>query len=373
MATAVEIQERFSIHHLPWESSEGIKVADRKGDIAMQEQVFDLRKRPLRDLRISVTDKCNFRCRYCMPAEIFGPDFEFLPQHKLLSFEEITRLTNIFTSLGVGKIRITGGEPLMRKNLPDLIRMIWQVEGVQDIAMTTNGSLLARHAQALKDAGLDRVTVSLDSLDNERFGQLNGRGYQVETVLNGIRVAAEVGLSIKINMVVQRGVNDQDILPMARYFREQGHTLRFIEFMDVGNSNGWKLDQVVPSSEIVRMIHEEMPLEAIDPNYFGEVASRYRYVGSDQEIGLISSVTQAFCSTCTRARLSAEGKMYNCLFASTGEDLREPLRAGHSDEEIKEQIRSIWERRDDRYSEERLKETPGLAKRSKVEMSHIGG
>ncbi|ASJ52647.1 GTP 3',8-cyclase MoaA [Brevibacillus formosus] len=339
----------------------------------MPDKVLDLRNRPLRDLRISVTDKCNFRCRYCMPAEIFGPDFEFLPQSKLLTFEEITRLTRIFTSLGVGKIRITGGEPLMRRNLPELIRMIREVEGVQDIAMTTNGSLLSRHAQALKEAGLDRVTVSLDSLDNERFGMLNGRGYQVDAVLDGIRVAADAGLSIKINMVVQRGVNDQDILPMARYFREQGHTLRFIEFMDVGNSNGWRLDQVVPSREIVRMIHEEMPLVATEANYYGEVASRYRYEGSDQEIGLISSVTQAFCSTCTRARLSAEGKLYNCLFASSGDDLREPVRDGRTDEEIRELIRGIWERRDVRYSEERLSETLDLAKREKVEMSHIGG
>ncbi|WNC16493.1 GTP 3',8-cyclase MoaA [Brevibacillus brevis] len=339
----------------------------------MTEQVLDTRKRPLRDLRISVTDRCNFRCQYCMPAEIFGPDFEFLPQHKLLSFEEITRLTEIFTSLGVGKIRITGGEPLMRKDLPALIRMIRQVEGVSDIAMTTNGSLLSRHAKALKEAGLDRVTVSLDSLDEERFGRMNGRGYRVTDVLSGIEAAVEAGLSVKINMVVQRGVNDQDILPMARFFREQKHTLRFIEFMDVGNSNGWKLDQVVPSSEIVRMIHEEMPLEAIDPNYYGEVASRYRYVGTEQEIGLISSVTQAFCSTCTRARLSAEGKLYNCLFASTGSDLRAPLREGQSDAEIRELIRKIWEQRDDRYSEIRLNDTPGLAGRAKVEMSHIGG
>ncbi|MBU8713014.1 MULTISPECIES: GTP 3',8-cyclase MoaA [Brevibacillus] len=338
-----------------------------------QSPLVDTRNRPLRDLRISVTDKCNFRCRYCMPAEIFGPDFEFLPQHKLLSFEEIVRLTDIFASLGVQKIRITGGEPLMRRGLPVLIEMIKKVAGIHDIAMTTNGSLLVRHAQALKEAGLDRVTVSLDSLDNERFGTLNGRGYPVEAVLDGIRAAAEAGLGVKINMVVQRGVNDQDILPMAKYFREQGHTLRFIEFMDVGNSNGWKLDQVVPSSEIVRMIHQEMPLVPIEANYFGEVASRYRYEDGDQEIGLISSVTQAFCSTCTRARLSAEGKMYNCLFASAGEDLREPLRNGASDDEIRAQIQTIWTKRDERYSEERLDETPGLVKRPKVEMSHIGG
>ncbi|MDT3414188.1 cyclic pyranopterin phosphate synthase [Brevibacillus aydinogluensis] len=308
-----------------------------------------------------------------MPAEIFGTDYPFLPRHKLLTFEEITRLVGIFTSLGVEKIRITGGEPLMRRDLPELIRMIRQVEGVRDIAMTTNGSLLAKHAKALKQAGLDRVTVSLDSLDDERFGRINDRGYRVQDILRGIDAAAETGMLVKINMVVQRGVNDQDILPMARYFREKGHILRFIEFMDVGNSNGWKLDQVVPSSEIVQMIHKEMPLMPIEPNYFGEVASRYRYAGTNQEIGFISSVTQAFCSTCTRARLSAEGKMYNCLFASSGEDLRGPLREGKSDEEIRELIQSIWVRRDDRYSEQRLKQTPGLSHRSKVEMSHIGG
>jgi cyclic pyranopterin phosphate synthase len=335
-------------------------------------QVLDTLQRPLRDLRISVTDKCNFRCQYCMPPEIFGPDFKFLPKDKLLSFEEITRLTRIFTSLGVEKIRITGGEPLMRKNLPDLIRMINEVEGVKDIAMTTNGSLLAQHAEELKKAGLQRVTVSLDSLDVGRFGQINGRGHQVSDILDGIEVAADLGLSIKVNMVVQLGVNDVDILPMAKYFREKGHTLRFIEFMDVGNTNGWKLDQVVPSREIVRRIHAEMPLEAAEPNYYGEVASRYGYKGTDQEIGLISSVTQAFCSTCTRARISAEGHLYTCLFASAGSDLRSPLREGKSDEEVRDLIEGIWSLRTDRYSEDRLKNTKEL-KRSKVEMSHIGG
>jgi cyclic pyranopterin phosphate synthase len=308
-----------------------------------------------------------------MPAEIFGPDYKFLPQDKLLSFEEITRLTKIFTSLGVEKIRITGGEPLMRKDLPTLIGMISRVDGVRDIAMTTNGSLLAEHARALKDAGLNRVTVSLDSLDVGRFGQINGRGYQVAAILNGIEVAAQVGLQVKINMVVQRGINDQDILPMARYFREKGHILRFIEFMDVGNSNGWKLDQVVPSREIVELIDQQMPLEPIEPNYYGEVASRYRYKGTDQEIGLISSVTQAFCSTCTRARLSAEGKLYTCLFASDGENLRDPIRAGASDDQLREFIRQIWSKRDDRYSEVRLNNTDELKNRKKVEMSHIGG
>jgi cyclic pyranopterin phosphate synthase len=340
----------------------------------MSEQVFDKRNRPLRDLRISVTDKCNFRCQYCMPAEIFGPDYPFLPQHKLLTFEEITRLTRIFVSLGVRKIRITGGEPLLRRDLPVLIRMIRLVEGVEEIAMTTNGSLLAKHAAELKAAGLDRVTVSLDSLDDELFGKINGRGYKVGDVLKGIEAAEQAGFKkIKINMVVQRGVNDSEILPMARFFRGKGHILRFIEYMDVGNTNGWRLDQVVPSREIVEMIHREMPLEPVTPDYFGEVASRYRYVGSNVEIGLISSVTQAFCSTCTRERLSAEGKLYNCLFASAGVDLREPLRSGKTDEEIRAFIKSVWEGRDDRYSEERLLKTPGLTPRDKVEMSHIGG
>ncbi|WP_134685167.1 GTP 3',8-cyclase MoaA [Brevibacillus migulae] len=339
----------------------------------MDKNIADALGRPLRDLRISVTDKCNFRCQYCMPAEIFGPDYAFLPQNKLLTFEELVRVTKVFTSLGVEKIRITGGEPLLRKNLPQLIQMISEVDGVKDIAMTTNGSLLAEHAAALRDSGLQRVTVSLDSLDDERFGKMNGRGYAVQTVLDGIEAAAKAGMTVKINMVVQRGVNDQDILPMARYFREQGHILRFIEFMDVGNSNGWKLDQVVSGKEIVEMINAEMPLEPIEANYFGEVASRYRYKGTNQEIGLITSVTHAFCSTCTRSRLSAEGKLYTCLFASQGEDLRAPLREGIGDDELRALIAAVWSVRDDRYSEERLKHTEELQKRKKVEMSHIGG
>lgn len=333
---------------------------------------IDSLNRPLRDLRISVTDRCNFRCQYCMPAEIFGPDFKFLQKDKLLSFEELTRVTKIFTSLGVEKIRITGGEPLMRTDLPLLIEMLTQVEGVRDIAMTTNGSLLKRHAKKLKKAGLHRVTVSLDSLDDERFGKMNGRGFKVADVLDGIEAAADAGMKVKINMVVQKGVNDEDILPMARYFYEKGHILRFIEFMDVGNSNGWKLDQVVPSRQIVQRIHQELPLEPIDPNYYGETASRYRYAGTDKEIGLISSVTQAFCSTCTRARISAEGRIYTCLFASEGYDLRKLVRSSAGDEEIRDYIRSLWLTRTDRYSEERLKNTKGLS-RTKVEMSHIGG
>ncbi|MBO8170559.1 MAG: GTP 3',8-cyclase MoaA [Bacillaceae bacterium] len=338
----------------------------------MKDKVKDKLQRPLRDLRISVTDKCNFRCRYCMPEEIFGPDYPFLKRDQLLSFEEIERVTRIFVSLGVEKIRITGGEPLLRRDLPTLIQKIKNIEGVREVAMTTNGSLLPKHAEALREAGLDRVTVSLDSLDDERFGRLNGRGYTVRQVLDGIEAAEKAGFPVKINMVVQKGVNDRDILPMARYFKGTGHILRFIEFMDVGNSNGWKLDHVVPSREIIRMIDREMPLEPVDPNYYGEVASRYRYKGTDEEIGVISSVTQAFCSTCTRARISAEGKLYTCLFASEGHDLRTPLRDHKTDEEIQALITEIWNRRDDRYSEIRLSHTKEL-KRNKVEMSHIGG
>ena len=340
---------------------------------SFRNNIRDTLNRPLRDLRISVTDRCNFRCQYCMPAELFGPDFEFLPKQKLLSFEELTRLTRIFTSLGVEKIRITGGEPLMRKDLPLFIKMISGMEGIQDIAMTTNGSLLASQAKILKEAGLHRVTVSLDSLDNERFGKMNGRGISVSRVLEGIEAAADAGLKVKVNMVVQKGANEQDIVPMAKYFYEKGHTLRFIEFMDVGNSNGWKLDQVVPSRQIIDMIDRELPLEPVDPNYFGEVASRYRYKGTNKEIGFISSVTQAFCSTCTRMRISAEGKIYTCLFASEGTSLREPIREGMDDDQLRQLITNVWEKRTDRYSEERLSHTHELKNRSKIEMSHIGG
>jgi cyclic pyranopterin phosphate synthase len=337
-----------------------------------QSVAIDTLKRPLRDLRISVTDKCNFRCQYCMPAEIFGPDYRFLPQKELLSFEEITRLTQAFVSLGVEKIRITGGEPLMRKDLPLLIQMLNQVDGVRDIAMTTNGSLLAKNIDKLKAAGLQRVTISLDSLDEERFGQMNGKGYSISSVLEGIKAAEEAGLKVKINMVVQKGINEKDILPMARYFKGTGHILRFIEFMDVGNTNGWKLDQVVPSKRILEVINEEMPLEPVDPNYYGEVATRYRYKGAEEEIGFISSVTQAFCSSCTRSRISAAGQVYTCLFASKGVDLRTPIRDGISDSGLRDIIAGVWNTRDDRYSEERLSHTSDLD-RKKVEMSHIGG
>ncbi|MFB4162306.1 GTP 3',8-cyclase MoaA [Alteribacillus sp. JSM 102045] len=332
----------------------------------------DALQRPLKDLRISVIDRCNFRCRYCMPEEVFGPDFPFLPKDKLLSFEEITRLAKIFVSLGVEKIRVTGGEPLLRKDLPKLIRRLGLIEGISDIGLTTNGSLLTKYAKELKDAGLNRINVSLDSIDNEVFRQMNGGRCDVSTVLEGIEAAAKIGMKVKVNMVVQKGVNDQDILPMARHFRGTGHILRFIEFMDVGNSNGWNLNQVESKRDIVERIHNEIPLEPLNSNYLGEVASRYRYQGSNEEIGIISSVTDSFCSTCTRARLSADGNFYTCLFASKGMDLRSELRSGSADAEISKLIEQFWNRRLDRYSEERLYNT-NLSNNQKVEMHYIGG
>lgn len=332
--------------------------------------IIDALQRPLRDLRISVTDRCNFRCRYCMPEEVFGPNFRFLPQDKLLSLQELERLTRIFVSLGVEKVRITGGEPLLNKEIGKIISQTLQIDGVKDVAVTTNGSLLKHKAKELKEAGLERITVSLDSLDDERFGAMNGRGFSVHGVLEGIDAAASEGLAVKVNMVVQKGVNDQDIVPMAKYFRERGHILRFVEFMDVGNSNGWNLKHVVPSQEIVDMIHKELPLQRVESNYIGEVATRYRYLNSQTEIGLISSVTQAFCSTCTRARLSAEGHLYTCLFASEKTDLLSLIRDGISDEDLRSFIVQVWGKRQDRYSETRLAQTTPI---HKVEMSHIGG
>jgi cyclic pyranopterin phosphate synthase len=332
--------------------------------------LLDTLERPLRDLRISVTDRCNFRCVYCMPKEIFGPDHQFLHRDQILTFEEISRLARIFAEHGVRKVRLTGGEPLVRRDLPLLVGMLAQIPDL-DLTMTTNGSLLAKQAQALKEAGLDRVTVSLDSLDDETFKVMNDVDFPVQKVLEGMDAAAQVGLGpIKVNMVVKRGLNESSILPMARFFREKGYILRFIEYMDVGHSNGWRLDDVVPAAEIVRTIHAEMPLEPADPNYTGEVAERWRYKDGGGEIGVIASVTQAFCSTCTRARLSAEGKLYTCLFAIKGFDLREPLRDGSTDEEISEAIARVWGKRTDRYSEIRSENTLSLPK---VEMSHIGG
>lgn len=332
--------------------------------------LLDTLQRPLRDLRISVTDRCNFRCVYCMPREMFGPDHQFLHRDQILTFEEITRLARIFVSHGVEKIRLTGGEPLVRKDFPQLLSMLSAIPNL-DLTLTTNGSLLAKHAQALKDAGLKRVTVSLDSLDNEIFKAMNDVDFPVEKVIEGMDAAAAVGLTpIKVNMVVKRGLNESSILPMARFFREKGYILRFIEYMDVGHSNGWRMDDVVSAKEIVKLIGAEMPLEPVDPNYRGEVAERWRYKDGSGEIGVIASVTQAFCSTCNRARLSAEGSLYTCLFAVKGHDFRDLLRGGATDAEISEKIAQVWGRRGDRYSELRSENTISLPK---VEMSHIGG
>ena len=326
--------------------------------------------RALRDLRISVTDRCNFRCIYCMPRDVFGPDYPFLPRKELLSFEEIARLARVCRGLGVEKIRLTGGEPLLRKNLERLIELLAEIPGI-DLTLTTNGSLLAKKARSLKSAGLGRVTVSLDSLDEHTFRMMNDADFPVAEVLAGIDAAAAAGFSpVKINMVVKRGANEDSIVPMARHFKGSGHIVRFIEYMDVGATNGWRMDDVVPSAEVVRAIAAAMPLEPVEPNYAGEVAERWRYKDGSGEIGVISSVTQAFCRSCTRARLSTEGMLYTCLFATAGYDLRAMLRGGASDEEIAGAIARIWRARADRYSEIRTAET---ARERKIEMSYIGG
>lgn len=340
----------------------------------------DTLARPLRDLRISVTDRCNFRCVYCMPKEVFDKDYAFLPHSALLSFEEITRVASMFVAHGVEKIRLTGGEPLLRKNLENLVAMLRALrtpDGRElDLTLTTNGSLLARKAQALKDAGLNRVTVSLDALDDATFRRMNDVDFSVADVLRGIDAAHQAGLGpVKVNMVVKGGMNDQEIIPMARHFKDTPTILRFIEYMDVGASNGWKMDEVIPSAEVVRRIAAVMPLEAIGANYAGETAARWRYRDGGGEVGMISSVTQAFCHDCSRARLSTEGKLYTCLFATSGHDLRALLREGRSDAEISTAVAHVWRARTDRYSELRTDNTDGLpqASRKKVEMSYIGG
>lgn len=335
----------------------------------------DTRGRLLRDLRISVTDRCNFRCTYCMPKSVFDKNYRFLPKSEFLSFEEITRMTSLFVAHGVEKIRLTGGEPLLRKNIEILIEMLAAFKTLDgkplDIALTTNATLLAKKAEALKAAGLQRITVSLDSLDESIFRAMNDVDFSVADVLNGIDAATKAGFtSIKINMVVKKGVNDQDIVAMARHFKGSSHIVRFIEFMDVGSSNGWSMDNVVPSAEIVRMINAEMPLIEVESNYAGEVAERWAYADGSGEIGVISSVTQAFCSTCTRARLSTNGRLYTCLFAQSGHDLRALLRSDKSDKQIAAAIGLIWNQREDQYSEIRTEET---AQMKKVEMSYIGG
>ncbi len=331
--------------------------------------VIDTLGRPVRDLRISVTDRCNFRCVYCMPKEVFGHDHRFLPRRELLTFEEIERVASTFVELGVRKLRITGGEPLLRRDLDVLIGRLVALSDGLDVTLTTNGALLAEKARALADAGLSRITVSLDSLDDEVFRAMNDVDFPVARVLGGIDAAAAAGLSVKINVVVKRGLNEGSMLDIARRFRGTGHTVRFIEFMDVGATNGWRLDDVVPASEIVAAVGAAFPLEPLEPSYRGEVAERYRYLDDAGEIGVIASVTQPFCGDCTRARLSADGKLYTCLFAVRGHDLRALLRGDHPDE-LEETIRAVWTRRTDRYSEIR---TGGTAALHKVEMSYIGG
>ncbi|GAB4408511.1 MAG: GTP 3',8-cyclase MoaA [Anaerolineae bacterium] len=333
--------------------------------------LLDRLGRPFRDLRISVTDRCNFRCAYCMPEQVYGEHYRFLPKGDLLTFEEIVRVARLMIGLGARKIRLTGGEPLVRQQIERLVEQLAALEGLQDLAMTTNGYLLAEKAAALRDAGLHRVTVSLDSLDDAVFRRMNGGRSGVAPVLEGIAAAERVGLTpIKINTVVQRGVNDHTLLDLARYCREHGYIARFIEYMDVGNLNGWRREDVVPAAEIVERIDAVWPLEPIPSNYPGEVANRFRYRDGGGEIGVIASVTQPFCGDCTRLRLSPEGQLYTCLFGAHGTDLRGPLRAGATDAELLELVAGVWRARTDRYSELRAQlDMP----RTKVEMYHIGG
>ena len=332
---------------------------------------IDTLSRPLHDLRISVTVRCNFRCTYCMPREVFGREYEFLPHDQLLTFEEIARVARAFVDLGVRKIRLTGGEPLMRRELESLVSMLAAIPGVEDLAMTTNGSFPVKRVQSLKAAGLKRMSVSLDSLDDATFKRMNDADFPVAAVLEWIEASAAAGLGpIKVNMVVRRGINEHSLLPMARYFREKGHILRFIEYMDVGHSNGWRLDDVVTARQVGDIINAELPIESIEPNYRGEVAERYRYVDGSGEIGLIASVSQPFCGACSRARLSADGQLFTCLFAIKGTDLRGLLRDGANDGVLRESIRAVWQKRADRYSELRSARTVDLPK---VEMSYIGG
>jgi cyclic pyranopterin phosphate synthase len=335
--------------------------------------LLDAFSRPLRDLRISVIDRCNFRCPYCMPAEIFGETYEFLPRQEILTFEEVVRLAGLFVGLGASKLRITGGEPLLRRELETLIRQLARIQGADDLTLTTNGYLLGGKAQVLKDAGLHRLTISLDSLDPDIFKTMNGKGYDVETVLGAISAAEKAGFHpLKINAVVQKDLNDHTLVDLATHFRGTGHIVRFIEYMDVGNRNQWEMDHVVPAEEILQRIGDVYPIEPVPSNYPGEVAARYRYLDGAGEIGVIASVTRPFCGNCTRARLSTEGRLYTCLFASEGVDLKTPLRTGASDDDLLDIIRGVWRTRDDRYSE--LRDLQGeRAGETKVEMYKIGG
>ncbi len=335
--------------------------------------VRDKLGRTLRDLRISVMDQCNFRCSYCMPAEVFGPEYAFLKKKELLTTDEILRMVGAATELGVNKIRITGGEPLLRKEVVSIVQKISDLGVVEDIALTTNGWLLPTFAQRLKEAGLHRINLSLDSLDDATFRKMNGRNKSVEGVLKGLDAAVDVNLTVKVNMVVEKGINEQDIIPMARYFRERKITLRFIEYMDAGNFHHWQQEEVLPTKEVIKILNTEFPLEPIDPNYRGEVAKRYRYLDGAGEVGVISSISQPFCSDCHRARLSADGKIYKCLFSSIGIDFKQVLREGISREDLVDRLAKLWLGRDDRYSEIRSQINPNEPHDPKVEMSYIGG
>ncbi len=336
--------------------------------------IRDRLQRPLRDLRISVIDRCNFRCPYCMPAEHFPDSYQFLDKKEWLSFDEIVRLTRLFVSLGVSKVRITGGEPLLRPDITDLIEQISRIEGVEDLALTTNGFYLEKFTADLKKVGLKRLTVSLDTLDEKTFQEMNGQRGSLNTVLKGLKAAEQAGFSpIKLNVVVQRGVNDQQLLDIVERFKGKNHIIRFLEYMDVGNRNHWQPGKVLPSEKILKIITARYPLKPLEPNYTGEVATRYQFQDGSGEIGFVSSISQPFCGTCNRARLSANGKLYTCLFASEGHDLRSGLRIGQSDEDLLNRMKTLWQKREDRYSELRFNTKIQIQKRPKIEMYQIGG
>ncbi|MBS4216818.1 GTP 3',8-cyclase MoaA [Bacillus sp. FJAT-49711] len=337
----------------------------------MIQTIRDQMNRPMRDLRISVTDRCNFRCTYCMPKEIFGDDYAFMPKSELLSYEEIERFATIFAKLGVKKIRLTGGEPLMRRDIDLLIKRLYTIEGIEDIGLTTNGMLLKQYGERLLNAGLKRINISLDALDPKVFGQINGRGISPDLILERIEYAKQLGFRVKVNMVVQKGLNEHQIVPMAKYCKEHQLELRFIEFMDVGNDNAWSFKKVITKKEIIDLLSKEFVLDEVKKDYFGEVATRYRYNDSDTQVGFITSVSESFCSSCTRARLSSDGKLYTCLFASEGFDLRSLIRSEATNEELEEAIKGVWQKRTDRYSDERTANSS--KKYKKINMSYIGG
>ncbi|SCS72517.1 GTP 3',8-cyclase MoaA [Staphylococcus caeli] len=340
----------------------------------MVEQITDKLGRPIRDLRLSVTDRCNFRCDYCMPKEIFGDDFVFLPKNELLTFDEMVRISKVYTQLGVKKIRITGGEPLLRRDLDQLIYALTQVEGIEDIGLTTNGLLLKKHGQKLYDAGLRRINVSLDAIDDAVFQAINNRNIKASTILQQIDYAVSIGFHVKVNVVVQKGVNDDQIIPMVQYFKDKDIEIRFIEFMDVGNDNGWDFSKVVSKDEMLAVIEGHFDIEPVAPKYYGEVAKYYEHSDNQARFGLITSVSQSFCSTCTRARLSSDGKFYGCLFSTIdGFDVKAFMRNGATDEELFEQFKALWQIRDDRYSDERTEQTVANRKRKKINMNYIGG